>query len=76
VLRAIFVAGWDPSEPVRAFDDEAVMTEEVRSLRPLHSYASETSIHDCGRGLAQERRRGRVRSLAMLPPAAARFWRA
>jgi uncharacterized protein (DUF2267 family) len=77
VLRAIFVAGWDPTQPQRAFDDHAVMTEEVRSLRPLHNYASETSIHDVA--VALRRNVDEVSfddALALLSPGAVRFWHA
>jgi len=76
VLRAIFVAGWDPTEPERAFDD-GVMAEEVRSLRPLHNYASETSIHDVAFALRKNVDEAAFdRSLALLPAAAVRFWHA
>jgi uncharacterized protein (DUF2267 family) len=76
VLRAIFVTGWDPSEPRREFGDEAVMTREVQALRPRHNYASDSSIRDVAaalRGNVDEAELDRV--LARLPEGARRFWR-
>lgn len=39
VLRALFVADWDLDEPRRPFEDRAIMTREVQSLRPDHNFA-------------------------------------
>jgi len=48
VLRAIFVADWDTSEPQRPFEDGATMTREVQSLRPDHNFnfSPDTAIRD------------------------------
>ena len=43
-LRALFVADWNPDEPRHEFEDRAIMTKEVQSLRPLHNYAPDSSI--------------------------------
>ena len=62
---------------MRAFDDDTVMAEEVRSLRPLHNYASETSIHDVAVALRKNVDEAAFdRSVALLSPAAVRFWHA
>ena len=78
VLRAIFVAEWDPDEPERSFDDDDdVMTKEVQSLRPLHNYASETSIRDVAVALRKHVDEPAFdRVLAGLPQGAERFWSA
>jgi uncharacterized protein (DUF2267 family) len=36
VLRALFVADWNPEEPRRPFEDRSVMTREVQALRADH----------------------------------------
>jgi hypothetical protein len=51
VLRAVFVADWNPEEPRRPFEDRAVMTQEVRALRADHNFAPETAIQDVARAL-------------------------
>src|SRR5512135_359601 len=51
VLRAIFVADWDTDEARRPFEDRAVMTKEVRSLRADHNFAPETAIRDVAAAL-------------------------
>lgn len=48
VLRAIFVADWDPDEPRRPFEDRSAMTREVQALRQPQSLA----------GHGDQRRRG------------------
>jgi uncharacterized protein (DUF2267 family) len=75
VLRAIFIADWDPDEPVRSFDDEGAMVKEVQSLRAQHNFASDTSIRDVAVALRKNMDEARLdRALAHLPEAAARFW--
>ncbi len=44
VARAVFIAGWDPTEPAVPFLDRAAMTTEVQQLRPLHNYAPDHAI--------------------------------
>ncbi len=77
VVRALFVADWDPAEPVRPFADRASMTAEVRALRPNHNFSPDTAIHDVAAAL---RRHVDVPAfeaiLAALPEGAAEFWRA
>jgi uncharacterized protein (DUF2267 family) len=75
VLRAIFIADWDPDEPLRSFDDESAMVKEVQSLRAQHNFASDTSIRDVAVALRKNMDEARLdRALAHLPEAAARFW--
>ena len=77
VLRAIFVAHWDPTEPRREFGDEAVMAREVQALRPRHNFASAASIRDVSAALRRNVDEAELdRVLACLPQGARRFWRA
>ncbi|MFO1102075.1 MAG: DUF2267 domain-containing protein [Methylocystis sp.] len=76
VLRAIFVADWDPEEPQAPFGDRASMIRDVQDLRRDHNFSPETCIDDVAAAL-----RARVdeaefeRVLATLPAGAAAFWR-
>ncbi len=76
VVRAVFVADWDPDEPQRPFGDRAAMTAEVLALRPNHNFSPDTAIRDVAAAL---RRHVDVPSLeamlASLPEGAAEFWR-
>ncbi len=76
VVRALFVADWDPDEPQRPFGDRASMTAEVQALRPNHNFSPDTAIRDVAAAL---RRHVDVPSfeamLASLPEGAAEFWR-
>lgn len=74
-LRALFVAEWNVDEPRLPFEDRAIMTKEVQSLRPLHNFSPESSIRDVAvalRGNVDEVALDRV--LATLPEAARQFW--
>jgi uncharacterized protein (DUF2267 family) len=75
MLRALFIADWDPEEPRRPFEDRNVMTREVQALRVDHNFAPDTAIRDVARAL---RRHVDVekfdRLLARLPDGAAQFW--
>jgi uncharacterized protein (DUF2267 family) len=76
VLRAIFVADWDPEEPQVPFDDRASMIRDVQALRRDHNFSPETCINDVAAAL-----RARVdesafdRVLATLPAGASEFWK-
>ncbi|MEP9350220.1 DUF2267 domain-containing protein [Xanthobacter sp. KR7-225] len=75
VLRAIFVAQWDPAEPRRAFTDRGALTAEVQALRRHHNFAPETAIADVAAALRRNMdERVLDRALAALPAAAADFW--
>ena len=75
VLRAIFVADWNPEEPKRQFDDLVTMTKEVQALRAEHNFAPDTAIADVASAL---RRHVDLRKfdlvLASLPDGATKFW--
>jgi uncharacterized protein (DUF2267 family) len=76
VLRAIFVAEWNPEEPQASFRDRESMIRDVQLLRRDHNFSPETCIDDVAAAL-----RARVdesafdRVLAALPAGAADFWR-
>ena len=74
--RALFVADWDVDEPMRPFEERAVITREVQELRPKHNFAPDTAIRDVAiavrRNVAQD---AFERVLATLSEDARRFWR-
>jgi uncharacterized protein (DUF2267 family) len=75
VLRALFVADWNPREPQRPFGDRAAMTLEVQSLRGDHNVSPDTSIRDVAQALRRHVDAAAFdRALAQLPPGAAEFW--
>lgn len=72
-LRALFVADWNAEEPKVPFEDRAVMTKEVQSLRPLHNFSPESSIRDVAVALRRNMDAAKLdRVLAKLPGAARR----
>jgi len=74
-VRALFAADWDPEEPKQPFRDRETMTHEVQTLRPLHNYAPETSIHDVAVALRRNMDEATLdRVLDSLGPAAKEFW--
>jgi uncharacterized protein (DUF2267 family) len=74
-VRALFVADWDPDEPKRLFEDRAVMTKEVQSLRPLHNYAPDSSIRAVSRALRRNVNEPVLDLLlTTLPEGARQFW--
>lgn len=74
-LRALFVAEWNVDEPRLPFEGRATMTREVQSLRPLHNFSPDSSIHDVAVALRRNVDEAALdRVLAELPEAARRFW--
>jgi uncharacterized protein (DUF2267 family) len=74
-LRALFVADWDIHEHKPPFEDYAVMTKEVQSLRPLHNYAPDTAIYDVPIALRHNVDKAALdRILVTLPQGAMEFW--
>ncbi|HEU4628635.1 MAG TPA: DUF2267 domain-containing protein [Gemmatimonadaceae bacterium] len=76
LLRALFVADWDPAEPQRPFAPREALLEEVRALRRLHNFTPDDAIGYVAWAL---RRHVDADALAgvlrTLPPGAADFWR-
>ncbi len=76
VLRAIFVAGWDPTTRPVPFGDDAAVIRDVLALRPLHNYATASSRSDVARALRRHVDEARFdRVLASLGDDAVAFWR-
>jgi uncharacterized protein (DUF2267 family) len=74
-IRALFVADWDLEEPKCTFEDRAVMTKDVQSLRPLHNYAPESSIRDVAKALRHNVDESALnRVIETLPEGARQFW--
>jgi len=75
LLRALFVAEWDPEEPRRPFAAPDVLLEEARQLRPNHNFTPEGAIAHVAWAV---RRRVEpapfARVLAALPAEAGAFW--
>jgi uncharacterized protein (DUF2267 family) len=75
LLRALFVADWDTTEPQRSFDDRETITKEVQALRAAHNFAPDTSIRDVAVALHQNIPEAILNeTLARLPEDAQRFW--
>lgn len=75
VLRALFVADWNTDEPQRRFEDRAVMTAEVKSLRAEHNFAPDTAIRDVALALRKNIPESELnRTLAQLPQSASEYW--
>ncbi|MGZ9410153.1 MAG: DUF2267 domain-containing protein [Methylocystis sp.] len=76
VLRAIFVAEWNPEEPLAPFGDRESMIRDVQALRRDHNFSPATCIDDVAAALrAHIDERAFDRVLAALPAGAAEFWR-
>ena len=76
ILRAIFVADWNPDEPKRPFESRQLMTGEIQSLRADHNFSPDTAIRDVATSLRKNvDEKALDRSLAALPEGAVEFWR-
>ncbi|WP_421699946.1 DUF2267 domain-containing protein [Ancylobacter sp.] len=77
LLRAIFVSGWDVSEPVRPFADRAALTREVQALRQHHNFAPGNCLSDVAWALRRHvDAEAFDRVVATLPEGAADYWQA
>ena len=76
VLRAIFVSGWNVSDPPAPFADRAILTAEVLALRQAHNFAPETAIADVAWALRRHvDARAFDRVLDSLPEGTQAYWR-
>lgn len=76
MVRALFVADWNPDEPVRPFESRAELTEEVQAVRRHHNFSPETAIAVVATALRRQVDRARFDAvLAGLPEGAADYWR-
>ena len=75
VLRAIFVADWDISQPPSPWADRTTLTSEAKALRPHHNLTPDNAIAATARALRTHVRQADFdRMLATLPPEARTFW--
>lgn len=74
--RALFVADWDVGEPMRPFEERAVITREVQELRLKHNFAPDTAMRDVAIAIRRNVDQDAFeRVLATLSEDARRFWR-
>ncbi|MBY5353501.1 DUF2267 domain-containing protein [Rhizobium leguminosarum] len=75
VLRAIFVADWNPDEAKRPFEDRDAMTREVQALRGDHNFSPDTVIRDVAMAVRKHVDAAAFdRVLKTLPDGAEEFW--
>jgi uncharacterized protein (DUF2267 family) len=75
VLRALFVADWNPNEPRRSFGNRAEMIQEVQSLRADHNFAPDSAIQAVAVALRKNVDETKLDAvLSTLPTPAYDFW--
>lgn len=75
VLRAIFVAEWDPETPLLDWGDRARLEAEAGQLRPHHNLTPPAPIKPVARALRRCTRQADLdRVLARIGPEAEAFW--
>jgi uncharacterized protein (DUF2267 family) len=75
LLRALFVADWDPDEPRRPFAARDALLDEVRGLRPNHNFTPDGAIEHVAWAVGRRvDRTAFAHALAALPADAAAFW--
>lgn len=52
-MRALFVADWNPQEPIKEFGSSLEMEKEVKSLRPNHNFSPDGAIPIVARAVRQ-----------------------
>lgn len=76
LVRALFVAEWNPAEPRREFVPREALDAEVRALRPLHNFAPDGAIGHVAWALWRHADAAALaRVLEQLPAAARDYWR-
>ena len=77
-IRALFVADWDPTEPMKHFQAREDMLEETKQLRAEHNFAflSKDSIRDVAKALRNHVDETQFDDLLKsFPKGALEFWR-
>jgi len=75
-LRAMFVTDWDPDEERKPFEDRESMTNEVKSLRAEHNFATDTAIRDVAQALRRHvDEKVLDQLLTQLPEGVIEFWK-
>ncbi|GKY88650.1 DUF2267 domain-containing protein [Sinisalibacter aestuarii] len=76
VLRALFVAGWDPEAAPKPWADRATLEAEARGLRPDHNLTPDHAIEPVAIALRRALRQIDLdRLLERIGPEAEAFWR-
>lgn len=76
LLRAIFVANWDPADRTDRFGTPADWAREVRSLRRHHNFAPEDAVSILAGVLRRHVDTGRFdKMLDGLSPEARKYWK-
>jgi len=77
LVRALFVADWNPEATRRPFEDRDRMTRDAQSLRPGHNFAPDSCIRDVARAVRRHVVEPEFDAcLAALPEGAIDFWTA
>jgi len=75
VLRALFVAGWNPEVPPAPWQPRVDLEAEARALRPHHNLTPPAPIEAVARALRRALRQPDLdRVLAAIGPEAQAFW--
>lgn len=75
VPRAIFVAGWQPTDPPLPFGPRADLVAEVKALRPHHNLTPDNAIEATAAALRRQILPDDwARAMAALPDEAQSFW--
>ena len=76
LVRALFVADWDPTVAPLTFGSRGELTAEVQAVRPHHNFAPASAIADVAAALrARVDERAFDAVLATLPEGAVDYWR-
>lgn len=74
-IRSLFVADWDVNETQKYFSDTEAMTQEVRTLRENHNFATENAIQAVAHALWKNSEPEKLeKALAQLSKEANDFW--
>lgn len=75
VVRALFVDGWDPDQPVLQFQPESDLLHEVRSVRKDHNFSPENAISAVATALRRHVDQSSFEQvLSQLPAGARQYW--
>jgi uncharacterized protein (DUF2267 family) len=75
LLRAMFVADWDPDHPIAPWASREVLTKEVQSLRANHNFAPDDAIVAVAKALRRDVGEDELDAvLGELPEGAREFW--
>ena len=74
-LRALFVTDWDINEEKKPFGNRDAMTREVKKLREIHNFSTDTAIRDVAKAIRHHVDEEAFDTLLkQLPKGAVEFW--